>query len=458
MNLTTLLLLAGLTALGAEPLRLCPENPRYLELRGKPIVLVASGEHYGAVLNLDFDPSPYLDELQRQGLNLTRTFSGTYREVPGSFRIRGNTLAPRAGRFCCPWPERDGKFDLDHFNDAYFRRLKGFVGEAGRRGVVVEYVFFCPLYEDGLWDVSPMNARNNVNGVGKCPRTEALTLRHPALVKRQLAFVKKAVTELNTFDNIYFEICNEPYFGGVTLDWQHAVAETIVSTEKTLPNKHLIAQNIANGKAVVSMPFPEVSIFNFHYATPPDAVAMNEKLRKPIAFDETGFTGTEDRTYRRQAWEFLMAGGAVFSMLDYSFTPEHEDGSAQVDDPTPGGGSRALRRQLGFLRTFVESFDLRTTAPETGFVGKTNPPELRGQLRGLADERDGKYGLYLTVNGPVSLSMKLPAGSYLLEWIDPSETKTLQAEPLKIAGGEVLVKSPKHGGDLVLRISRQRGR
>ncbi len=39
---------------------------------------------------------------------------------------------------------------------------------------------------------------------------------------------KKIVTELNEFDNLYYEICNEPYFGGVTMDWQHRIVETIV--------------------------------------------------------------------------------------------------------------------------------------------------------------------------------------------------------------------------------------
>ena len=75
-----------------------PQNPRYLEFRGKPTVLITSGEHYGAVLNLnlDFDlDHPYLAELRGQiPLNRTRTFSGTIVEVPGSFNITDNTLAP----------------------------------------------------------------------------------------------------------------------------------------------------------------------------------------------------------------------------------------------------------------------------------------------------------------------------------------------------------------------------
>src|SRR5262249_784924 len=68
-----------------QPISLHPENPHYLLFRGKPTVLVTSGEHYGAVLNLDFDYLKYLDELKSCGLNLTRTFSGTYHELPSSF-------------------------------------------------------------------------------------------------------------------------------------------------------------------------------------------------------------------------------------------------------------------------------------------------------------------------------------------------------------------------------------
>ena len=50
----------------APPLRLHPANQRYFEFRGEPTVLVTSGEHYGAVLNLDFDFVRYLDATCRR--------------------------------------------------------------------------------------------------------------------------------------------------------------------------------------------------------------------------------------------------------------------------------------------------------------------------------------------------------------------------------------------------------
>ncbi len=38
-----------------RPIALHPDNPHYFIWRGEPTLLITSGEHYGALLNLDFD-------------------------------------------------------------------------------------------------------------------------------------------------------------------------------------------------------------------------------------------------------------------------------------------------------------------------------------------------------------------------------------------------------------------
>ena len=80
--------LIAASAHAAEPIRLHAENPHDFLFREKPTVLVTSTEHYSAVLNLDFDFISNLDELKSHGLNLTRTFSGVYCELPGNFKIK----------------------------------------------------------------------------------------------------------------------------------------------------------------------------------------------------------------------------------------------------------------------------------------------------------------------------------------------------------------------------------
>jgi hypothetical protein len=68
--LTRLVLLFALLlqTLNAGTIRLHPQNPRYFLLRGKAVALISSGEHYGAVLNADFDYRRYLSTLEADGL------------------------------------------------------------------------------------------------------------------------------------------------------------------------------------------------------------------------------------------------------------------------------------------------------------------------------------------------------------------------------------------------------
>jgi hypothetical protein len=443
------------------PISLHPKNGHYLLFRGKPTVLITSGEHYGAVMNLDFDYSRYLDTLHADGLNLTRLFSGAYVENSKAFNIKDNTLAPFPNRYICPWARSEtpgyanggAKFDLTKWDEAYFRRLKDFCSQAGKRGIVVEVVLFCPFYDEGLWHISPMNASNNINGVGSHTGAEAYTLKHPEISGVQDSLVKKITAELAGFDNIYYEICNEPYFGGVTLEWQRHIAEEISRSEVGLPYRHLIAQNIANGSAKITEPFPEVSIFNFHYANPPDAVPVNYALNRVIAFDETGFKGSEDFTYRAEAWEFLLSGGAIFSNLDYSFSAAHPDGTAQVTPPTPGGGSPAFRKQLKVLKDFMESFDLTKLTPTPSLIRGALPSGVSAFAIG---EPGNSYGLYIHGGTHVEIGLNLLAGKYKAEWINTHTGGIEKSESVRVSNGAgAALSSPNYTEDIALRIKRK---
>src|SRR6266511_5703275 len=68
-------LLSTTAVVSAPPIALHEQNPHYFLWRGKPTILITSGEHYGAVINLDFDYARYLDELKTNHFNLARVFS-----------------------------------------------------------------------------------------------------------------------------------------------------------------------------------------------------------------------------------------------------------------------------------------------------------------------------------------------------------------------------------------------
>jgi hypothetical protein len=452
------LVLVGISraATSAEPLALHPKNPHYFLFRGRPTILVTSGEHYGAVLNLDFDYGKYLATLVGDGLILTRTFSGAYVEPVGAFKIERNTLAPAAGRLICPWARSDkpgyinggARFDLTRWDDAYFRRLKDFMAKADERGIIVELNLFTPMYEDPQWNYSPMKSSNNVNSIGKVGKHEVYTMdKEPALLEAQEAMVRKIVTELNGFDNLYYEICNEPYFGGVTRGWHDRITDVIVSTEKSLRKKHLISWNVANDYAKVKDPHPAISIINFHYARPA-AVTDNYGLNKVLGLNETGFKGTGDDYYRRQAWEFMLAGGGLYNNLDYSFCVGHEDGTFSVKAPTPGGGSPNLRRQLKLLAEFLRNFDFIKMKPANDLI--SGVPKTVA-FEALAEE--GKqYAIYLGSTKGIALQLRLPKGSYEGEWLDVVSCRRVKVPKLTHPGDKAVIKLPEFQQDCALRL------
>ncbi len=448
------------SAAAVTPLSLHPDNPHYFLFRGQPTVLITSAEHYGAVLNLNFDYVKYLDTLAADGLNLTRTFTGAYVEPQGAFNIASNTLAPPAGRFICPWA-RSGtpgyakgghKFDLTKWDEAYFKRLKDFVAQASKRGVIVEMNLFCPFYEESQWKLSPQNAANNVNGLGLVGRTNVYTLdQHGGLLAVHEAMTRKFVTEMKDFDNVYYEICNEPYFGGVTLAWQRRIADVIAATEKELGVTHLISQNIANGKAQVTNPHPRVSIFNFHYASPPDTVGMNYALNKVIGDNETGFKGTNDSHYRMEAWEFILAGGGLYNNLDYSFVAGHEDGTFVYPKSQPGGGNPGFRKQMKVLKDFIHGFDFLKMKPDNAIIKGGLPDKARA--RALV-EPGRQYAIYVFGGTQANLVLEIPAGRYQAAWLNPLTGEIAKREELDHAGGAITLTSPAYVQEVALKLAR----
>jgi len=443
----------------SKPIGLHPENPHYFLWHDRPTILITSGEHYGAVLNLDFDYRKYLDALAADGLNNTRAFTGAYVEPDGAFNIARNTLAPLAGRFICPWPRSDqpgyanggNKFDLSRWDKDYFARLKDFVSHAEKRGVVVELALFCPMYEDKQWTLSPMNAANNINGLGDIGRNDVYTLdKNGGLLAAQETLTRKLVTELNSFDNVMFEICNEPYFGGVTMEWQHHIADVIVETERELPKKHLITQNIANKSAKIEDPHPDVSVFNFHYAAPPETVALNHQLNKVIGDNETGFRGTNNAAYRMEGWDFIIAGGGLFNNLDYSFTAGYEDGTFPYPASQPGGGNPQFRHEIGILSAFINGFDFIEMRPDNSVI-KGGIPE-GGTVRALV--QPGKaLAIYVHGNGATELRVELPAGTWKAEWVD-TKTGDIARISRAVGGSIVPFSIPPYEGDIAFRIVR----
>jgi hypothetical protein len=279
--------------------------------------------------------------------------------------------------------------------------------------------------------------------------------KNGGLLAVQEAMVRKIVTELNGYDNVYYEICNEPYFGGVTMNWQHHIADVIAEAEKSLPNKHLISQNISNGSKKIEKPHPAVSIFNFHYATPPKSVSENYPLNKVIGDNETGFKGTNDAHYRMEGWEFILNGGGLYNNLDYSFVAGHERGDFVYPAKQPGGGGPEFRRQMTVLHDFINSFDFIHMSPDKEFINSGVP----NQTHAYALAEHGKqYAAYFcstsnTAPQSIALTLLLPAGNYHVDWVNVISGRSMKTEKIK-SPGAITISSPEFRREIALSIKR----
>lgn len=475
-----------------KPISLHPDNPHYFLFRGKPTILFTSGEHYSLVMNRNFDYVKYLDTIQKAGFNHTRVYTGIKRERVGEHSIDGNSLAVLAEDFIGPWVRTDvpgaldggNKYDLNQFNEEYFENFKKILKAAGERGIELEIILFGPLHMggDGVgpWGICPLNFVNNINGVGNVHYNEVLSLKHKDLVQYMDAYVRKIVTELNEFDNLHYEIANEPYAYPTTrdilnpediykdeamrLEWQQHVADLIYETEKALPEQHLISCNYLAGFCEITRVLKHVDLYCMHYVNPSMPI-RNYSLNKAIGMNETGILTSGQ--YVRQCWKVILGGLSLYNMLDYTFNMGHEDGTYEVLPSSPaytGKSGTDLRAGLKVVNDFINSFDFVRMRPAMDLL--TYDLGLNVDVSILA-EKNKQYAVYRVDNQhshyPYGMAMGLKAedGMYCVEIINPADGIVLDSYRTEASDGIVSVHynsskcyEANHEVELAIRIKR----
>ncbi|MCC6456248.1 MAG: cellulase family glycosylhydrolase [Caldilineaceae bacterium] len=494
-----------------SPIHIHPENPKLFEFRGKPLVLVTATEHYGAVMNRPFNFEKYLADAAEKGITLTRLFM-LFRELQTPINPY-STCKPETPDYIAPFArtgpgralDHELKFDLDRPNPEFYARLHRFLTLASEYGIIVEVVLFSNSYSPEVWSLNPLNTKNNVNDVEEIEWPDYLSQRHAKLFAHQLAHLTKIVTETNRYDNVIYEICNEPG-GNAPGDnrpscdevnkWLTTMISTIHQIETDLPNQHLIAGQEAFsyvpweqssdhsfqtlGYDIVNMhPLPETT-YNGRSYNLGQFMSKQLALRalqeyclatydepKPLNQDEDNiasqYKDVEAWTiHRKRAWVTLLSG-AHYDYIDFSITIYSETGTAQ--------SQQAIRGWMKHLSTFIHSFDLERARPLTAVIEQT-PPFVLGAAFGvpnedfcvyLADERelpaardlpDGQEGnpeAGFPITGTVVLN--LPETTYQASCFDPKSG--LYSPATTIHGGQrTRVTLPSFVHDIAIRFRR----
>ena len=342
---------------------------------------------------------------------------------------------------------------------------------------MVEVCFFNSQYTH-RWPISPLYYENNIQGVGKCDFKDAQTLKHPDLVQRESDYVSKITKEVNAYDNVILEICDEPSLYTPHAEagpWVGHLLEVVHKTESRLPKKHLLAQEVQGpiGGPIDFSGSPILSIIVGEYVWEGNDGEMGgiEGLdyqygyNKPIEMNETPYypfqyrTGDAVAASRVEAWEFMVGGGASFNHLNARFTAEDPAGKTPDNAQVLG----ALRN----LKDFMYSFDFVKMRADKNFVVRGVPKGV--YCRGIRqpgeqyalyhhhsqlDERSHQYYIVRAGSYTETLALDLPAGTYKADWVDPASGSVLASATFSHQGGNKTLDTPAHMVDLALRIKR----
>ena len=457
-------------------IKLHPENPHYFSYNGKPTILIASTEHYGAVINSDFDYKKYLDKLSDAGLNLTRVFMGDYCEAPHDFCIENNTLSPAKGKLITPWARSSekgyynggNKFNLSRWNPAYFKRLHDFMQYASDKGIVVEAVLFFSGYTRAS---SPLHTLNNINSTSDVAANKYMTLDNGNLIAFQEAYCRKIVRELNVYDNLIVNVANEPWFGNQQNKgfssppsdevkvWIRTVSEWVADEEHKLPKKHLVSVDYTNEGNIITHEelkkyFLNIQVFNSHYDRNADFIKLNYNLNIPITFNETGLMPLATPEYRIQGWKYIFSGGSMYNNLDFTFQVGYEDGLGNGKfscEWYSGNSDPETKYQLAALLKFMNGVDFIKMKPDDSFI------ELRYgdyEVFAMANE-NYEYIVYFIGRAKARIKLYIPPGDWEFTWINPSDLSVLKKELMTGSNrGTLNISGPDFQEDIVLKVKR----
>ncbi len=433
------------------PLRVSTANPRYFTDGAGRAVFLTGAHTWNNFQDMGpadpptpFDYEAYLDFLESHHHNFIRLWRWEL--------LRWNTQANREQKpqilFASPHPwartgpglalDGNPKFDLHHFNEDYFKRLRSRVAAAGERGIYVSIMLFegwGMQFVPDAWRTHPFHPANSINGFhadsdhdGRA--LEIYTLTNQEVTVVQEAYVRKVIDTVNDLDNVLYEISNEN--PPLSTHWQYHFIRFIHDYERTKSKQHPVGmtfqyragqnQTLFDSPADWISPNPDAPS-DFSYRTnPPPADG-----RKVILTDTDhlwGIGGDPD-----WVWKSFLRGLNPLFMDPYDNNVLSRGSEAQWE---------RVRQTLGQARSWADKINLAAMVPKRG---------LASSHYCLA-EPGHEYLVYLPKGREVSVEISDLAKPLMSEWFNPGSGAT-EAGDRVAADGSHTFKAPFDGPALL---------
>lgn len=419
------------------------ENQWFWQFKGKPLMLLGASSDD----NLFQWPSemliPHLDSMKSVGANYVR-----------------NTMSDRQDKKFEYYPFKKldtGKYDMNQWNEAYWKRFEFFLKETAKRNIIVQIEVWDRFdYSRNNWPSHPYRPQNNINyseeesdlasdyplhpGQNKQPFffTTPLQQDNKVVLKYQKRFVEKMLSYSLDFDHVLYCMDNET---SAEEQWGIYWAELILAIAKEEGKEICVTEmwdnwNLTTEQHKRTFDHPERYVFcdvsqnnqqkgqkhwdNFQWVR----TYLSTKPRPLNTVKTYGLDGgvhgiTKDGLER---WWRHVIGGAA---------------SARFHRPDSGLGlSELSMASVKAVRELEKTVKLWELLPGNELLSSREENEAY-----LSSKTGETYILFFTNGGEVSLDLSAAKSGFKLKWMDIR--KGNWASESKIKGGEkVSIKAP----------------
>ena len=286
---------------------------------------------------------------------------------------------------------------------------------------------------------------NNVNGVNvlASPRDGVyarwVTLDDPEIVKLQEMYVKRVVEAVNEFDNVLYEIANEP--SGLSHAWQEHFVAYIRACEADLPKQHPVGSpggmkthNRTMFAGSADWVSPDVN-------DPDDDQRWGYK-DGTLTWGEPDYDNGDKVVILDTDHLWGIGGNATWAWLSFCrgynviYMDPAEDFPAAYFKGTPEWPAepcRDLRREMGVIRSYAQRMDLNRAVPHN---------DLCSTGHCLADPGDA-YLCFAAEGGPLTVTTE--PGTYAVQWHFVDTGETVDADPIALGAGPHSFTPPRKG-------------
>lgn len=420
------------------------EKPRYWQYKGQPVLLLGGSKDDNLFQIPDLEA--HLEEMKTVGANYIR-----------------NTMSDRSDKGFEVYPFKqlpDGKYDLEQWNEEYWRRFENLLRWTAERDIIVQIEVWDRFdYSTKNWPPHPYNPRNNVNytyeqsglaaeypdhpGANKQPFffTTPLQRSNAVVLKYQQRFVEKMLSYSLRYDHVLYCMDNETsaqeawgaYWAGFIRERATRAGRAVCLTEMW------DAWDLKAGEHRRTLDHPERYDFC-------DVSQNNQKqgqehwdnfqwvrgrlARQPRPLNTVKTYGADggrfgnNRDGLERFWRHVIGGAAA----------------ARFHRPDSGLGlSQPAVAAIRAARKLESLIQLWEVAPANQLLSNRENNEAF-----LAAQPGRAYALYFPDGGAVGLDLKAATGRFNVHWIDIGSGEWGKREPLD-GGKEVAVTAPAKG-------------